>query len=356
MGTRSRMARDVVTGRKSRPVMRRECWLRFRSGLLLPPTLLVLSSWATPATPALGESTSTLHGSGERDVAGQVRTESLAKEPRNAEALFSLGRMELEAGKFDSAITRLEVITTLQPDRSIYWQWLGRAYGMRARAVGVLSQLQLVGKVRAAFERAVALDPDNLLARDDLANFYAEAPGFLGGSVAKARAQATEITRRDPYLGALADGEISQAQKDYPAAARAYELASTLAPERADAHGHLAETFGQAGEYAKGFAAADRLLARRADEPLGLYYLGEIGALSGQRLPEAEAALRRYLQTPHDLDQPSAADARLRLGQIEEKRGNLAAARADYTLALRLDPAGKRAQCALRQLGSAPGK
>ena len=297
-----------------------------------------------------------LYGRGERDAARQAGAELLARDPRNEEALYYLGRIELEAGQFAPAVARLEAVTTLRPDRSVYWQWLGRAYGMQARAVGVFNQLRLVGKVRAAFERAVSLDPDNLLARDDLANFYAGAPGVLGGSLAKARAQAAEITRRDPYAGALAEGEIAQAQEDYAGAARAYERAAALTPERPEAHAHLAEVRGLTGDYARAFAAVDRLLARRPDEPLGLYYLGEVGARSGQRLPEAEAALRRYLQSPHDFDLPSVADARLRLGQIEERRGDLAAARADLTLALRLDPASKRTQHALRQLAAAPGR
>ena len=321
----------------------------------LPVILFVVFGAAISARAA--ESPRALYERGERDAARQASAETLARDPRNEEALYYLGRLELEAGRFDPAVTRLEALTSLRPDCSVYWQWLGRAYGMQARSVGVFNQLRLVGKVRAAFERAVALEPDNLLARDDLASFYAGAPGMFGGSLVKARTQAAEIARRDPYAGALAEGEIAQAQDDYPTAARAYERAAALTPDRPDAHGHLAEVYGQAGDYPRAFAAVDRLLARRADEPLGLYYLGEIAARSGQRLPEAEAALRRYLQSPHDFDLPSPADARLRLGQIEQRRGDLAAARRDLTLALRLDPASKRAQRALRQLDDpAPAK
>jgi len=39
----------------------------------------------------------------------------------------------------------------------------------------------LAKKVRASFERAVELDGSNVQARSDLAEFYMEAPGVMGG-------------------------------------------------------------------------------------------------------------------------------------------------------------------------------
>ena len=46
-------------------------------------------------------------------------------------------------------------------------------------------------------------DPDLLDARDALLKYDLAAPGFLGGSISKARDQATEIARRDSAYGRL---------------------------------------------------------------------------------------------------------------------------------------------------------
>jgi len=59
----------------------------------------------------------------------------------------------------------------------------------------VLIQPFLALKVKQHFERAVELNPDNLDARADLKEYYEKAPGFLGGSVEKARQQAEEIAK-----------------------------------------------------------------------------------------------------------------------------------------------------------------
>jgi len=80
---------------------------------------------------------------------------------------------------------------------SDYHLWLGRAYGEKARRASVLQQPVLAIKVKEYFEKAVALNPDNLAARSDLREYYLEAPIILGGSQEKAREQAEEIRKRE---------------------------------------------------------------------------------------------------------------------------------------------------------------
>ena len=80
--------------------------------------------------------------------------------------------------------------------------YLGQiAFGQHA---AVWRQVWLARKVRRQFETAVALDPDSVAARWDLMEYYAKAPGFLGGSRDKAKIQAREIERRDAAEGQAA--------------------------------------------------------------------------------------------------------------------------------------------------------
>ena len=59
----------------------------------------------------------------------------------------------------------------------------------------------LARKVHAHLEQAVACAPDHVAARWDLMEYYAKAPGFLGGSRRKAGEQAAVIARLDPAEG-----------------------------------------------------------------------------------------------------------------------------------------------------------
>ena len=67
---------------------------------------------------------------------------------------------------------------------------------MHQRA-SILWQFPLARKVRIHFEKAVKLDPDNVDARADLAEYYLKAPRILGGGKEKAEAQAHEISYRN---------------------------------------------------------------------------------------------------------------------------------------------------------------
>src|SRR6185369_16238380 len=112
--------------------------------------------------------------------------------------------------------------TKLEPKNSTYFLWLGRAYGREAQGANVLRQPGLATKARGAWERAIALDADNLDARSDLIQYYVQAPGFLGGSSAKALEQAEEIRKRNALRGYLELGGIYVRAKKLAEAEQAY--------------------------------------------------------------------------------------------------------------------------------------
>src|SRR5580765_2440333 len=69
------------------------------------------------------------------------------------------------------------------PDNSALWLSLGEAYGAKARAASVVKRLPFAKKCKAAFEKAVDLDPSDIEARSALFEFCLEAPSIAGGSV-----------------------------------------------------------------------------------------------------------------------------------------------------------------------------
>ncbi len=265
-------------------------------------------------------------------------------DPRNRAAAFYLGRVELAEGDGEGAVGWLERATTLDPRNSGYFYWLGNAYGRQALRASRLKQARLAGRIRGAYERAIALDPSNLDARSGLLQYYVIAPGIMGGSVDRAREQAREIGRRSALRGRIAAGVIAERQKDQASAEHEYTAAVAAAPDSAIGYAVLGDLYRRAGQYDKAFATFARMQRVLPNEASPLYLVGRTSAVSGQRLDEGAAALRRYIAAPRRDTDPPLASAHFRLATILEKQGRRDLARQEYEATLRLDPEQKEAR------------
>ena len=156
----------------------------------------------------------------------------------------------LGANDPDGAVALGEQAVRSFPEDSALWLTLGEAYGAKAQAASVVKRLPLAKKCKAAFERAVALDPANVDARSALLTYCLEAPAIAGGDVALARRQAGEIARLDRCRGHLASASIALHEKDLPGAEAELGLAIETAggpEELADAKCQLALLYEKLG-------------------------------------------------------------------------------------------------------------
>lgn len=153
-----------------------------------------------------------LFENGQFAAARRVFASAVRDNPHDAVAAFYLGRTFFAEENYDHAVRWLEQAVERDGGNAEYHLWLGRAYGHQAMRASVWRQFFLARKVKAHFEKAVELDPDNTAARLDLVEYYLKAPGFLGGSAEKARAQAEEIKRRDAERGREAEEMLAAAE------------------------------------------------------------------------------------------------------------------------------------------------
>lgn len=237
-------------------------------------------------------------------------------EPANAAVHYYLGVLAEKRGDTEEAVKQLETATTLAPKNFTYFLELGGAYGTAIDKAGMFSKLGIAKQCGAALERAVALAPDSIDARNGLISFYRSAPSFAGGSMSKAYEQAAEIKKLDPIVGAYAYGQLYLADKKYDDAFNVLETALKTAP----------------------------------DNYLALYSIGRTAAQTGLRLDRGEQALRRCLDLTPAKNEPGYAAVHWRLGVIAEKRHDPAAARAAYQASLQLDPEFKLAADSLAKL------
>ena len=83
-----------------------------------------------------------------------------ASHPKDADAAFYLGRTYFHLRQFDTSADWLEKAAVLAPRQSPVQLWLARAYGQAAQRANVFKMPGLAKKAKAAWDKAVALDPN----------------------------------------------------------------------------------------------------------------------------------------------------------------------------------------------------
>ncbi len=286
-----------------------------------------------------------------RDKKALVSAEALAKaEPKNAEAWILLTRARLQSSQAEAAVESAEKAVKFAPNNSQSYFWLGNAYGSRVGQVGMFSQMSMAPKIRDAFEKTVALDPNNLDAREALLQYYLQAPSVVGGGKDKANAQVGEIAKRDVARGHLARAQIFMSEKNTAAALKSYEAAYAAKPSDKNIRMALGVGYQMAERWNDAFKHFRAWTTQ--DEKVGSawYQIGRTSALSGLQLDEGIAALQKYLGMPHAANDPQNKNAYHRLGQLYAKAGKKAEAKAALQAALKLDPKFADAKAELAKL------
>lgn len=278
--------------------------------------LLLLALTALPAfavEPAVREQVAELFNQRRWAEAQTILEKITAAEPANAEAWSSLAQTFLARNEGEKAATALEHAARLEPAKSGHQLLLGHAYGMAAVKAGLFGKLSYARKCKAAYDKAVELDPANINARWSLMEFCRQAPGIVGGGIELAYAQAAEIKKLDARRGRAAYASLYTAEKKYPQA----------------------------------FALYDEVLRDQPDDTDALFHVGRLAAQSGEQLDRGLAALRELVAHPD-----RQADARIHtfIGNILEKKGDRTGAQSAYEAALAGDPRFTHALEALRRL------
>lgn len=276
----------------------------------------------------------------QRYPAARAALESAVRQdPSDARAAAFLGRVFFEENEPERAAAWLEKAAALDPASSAHPYWLGRALAQQAIRSSMFVRATLAGRIRRAFQRSVDLDPANLDARIGLVEFYLRAPGFMGGSLARAKTEAEEVRRRDPLRGHRAMARLYEQQKRWDLAAAEYRQAIAEFPSSREPYVWMERGAIDRKDWESAFASMDRLRETFPDDALPLYETGRIAGLSGRQLERGEESLRRYLagRPPRD-PEPSVALAHAQLARIAEKRGDRSVARREAAEALRLDP------------------
>lgn len=298
---------------------------------------------------AVADSPQDLLAAGRVDQALNILEQQIRISP-TAEAYNLSCRAHFTLGAWDDGIPACEKAVALAPENGLYHLWLGRIYGEKADRASFLSAAGLAKKVRTEFERAVELSPDSWEARTDLAEFYLEAPGIVGGGKDKARAQAELLTPINPAMAHWVRARLAEKNKDLAAAEREYRAEIEASHGGARAWLNLAGFYRHANRFDEMEEALQRLESSTLDHPGAL--VDGAGMLSrlGRDYPLAIRLLRRYLDSSATVEEAPVFKAHTLLGELREKTGERVAAAEEYRAALTLAHSFRPAQEGLKRV------
>jgi cytochrome c-type biogenesis protein CcmH/NrfG len=240
----------------------------------------------------------------------------VAANPGDATAHHYLGRTLVarhDLAAIEEGLRHLARAAELEPRNAVF---LGIYGGAALQHAGRTRSPLTAIRGREAMEKALALDPDYLDAREGLFHFYQRAPWPLGSS-AKAGAQLEEIRRRDPDLATV------------------LSVGSRV----------------NARDFAGAFQLCEDVLARQPDNYTALYHFGRCASISGQQLERGLARLQQCLTlAPPTPASPSHSNVWHRIGHVLEQLQRTGEARTAYQAALERDPHNRQAAEALARL------
>jgi len=142
------------------------------------------------------------------------------------------GMAAMHEKKTSVAIDAFDRATKLDP-RSEYFVWLGHAHTRDISTASFIRQPIVARRIRAAYDKAVELDSTNVDAAEARVEYYANAPGIVGGGMDKARAEAARLKKLHSERGDIALGFIEEREGRLDAAEGMYKAAIQAAPDSA---------------------------------------------------------------------------------------------------------------------------
>ena len=288
---------------------------------------------------------------GDYQKAVSVLKEAAPKDP-NGDMQLLLTKSYMELKKYDEAVTSGEKAVAINPQSSVYHQWLGEAYGQKAAHASMLSAYPLARKTQKEFETAVQLDEHNFDAAQDLVEYDCTAPSIVGGGEDKAQPLIQKLMSMDAAEGHYAVGVCRAVKKDLSGADVEYAKALESKPKSAERVFDIGDYFMQRGQGDKLLIVVAQGEALAPQDPRVEYYRAVGWILQGENNPENEKLLRNYLQrAPVRSTYPPPCYAHYWLGRLYELQKDPAKAKNEYQEALKMDPKFRKAQDALKQMG-----
>ncbi len=322
--------------------------LYMRISNLLHTLSIFLFSFCLSAQPKIDQA-KILYEQGKYDQVIKLLSNVSEKDADYAASRYYLGRVAFDKKEYDEASDYFEEAVDTNNKVADYHNWLGNTYGTIAQNSNMIKKGMLAPKMKKAWENAIALDSKNLDARTSLIQYYLQAPGFMGGSVDKAKEVAKQIIGLNAAEGHRQMGNVYMNEKKTTEAEKEFLEMVKADPNYISA---LANFYMGQKQYEKAFTLFEDALKKTPGDYVSIYQIGKTAALSGQKLDRGEECLKKYLAHMPLHNEPSLAGANMRLAQIKEKRGQKLEAKKLFETAIKLDGNLKEAREGLERVSN----
>ena len=293
-----------------------------------------------------------LYHRGKFEEAARLLAGWKAADPKDAQVRFWLGKTRLKQRLWDEAVRELERAVALDPQSGVMHLWLGRAYGEKASRAFFLAAPGLAAKTRQQFEAAVKLAPDDIDNRFDLLEYYAEAPGILGGGREKAEAQAAAIAGLSARIGFSARARLHILDRRWDQARQKLEQATQKFPEDPGGYLDLAEFLLQRRDFPEAEKNARKAVSLEGTLPRARMLLAAAEVELRQNLEQAAGTLRELASGPLADGDPAFDEVYYWLGRALLARGLRDEARKALQMSLEFNPDHGQAKAVLAQIRS----
>jgi tetratricopeptide (TPR) repeat protein len=351
--------------------------------------LIVATSFHIPAH-AVDPSTAELIEDGHYKRALVILRERLKANPNDARANSEMSKVTQAFQHWDEAIAQAEKAVSLEGQNAQFHAALADALGAKLASaqLGTFEKLALARRFKKEAELTLQMDPNDIVANEDLMGFHLDAPGLVGGDKKKASELADRMIRINPVHGYLMAIEIATHEKHTAELEGLFQKALSADPRNYYAHVQAANyylergqaDFPRAEELAKqaiqlnasrigGYTTLAILYTRQerwkdleallettrrlvSDDFSPDYQVAKtiLTANLTDQLPIAEKLLHRYLSQQPEGNTPSLAAAHWRLGLVLAKENHKDQAKAELQQAMSLDPNFEPAKKDLKQL------
>lgn len=265
-------------------------------------------------------------------------------------ALFADAEEMLARAQFEQVIAQAEALLSENPDDARLHYILGKALIESVDEVSVFRKLAHARRGRESLEKAILLDPLQVEARKELADYYFYAPAIAGGSKSRSARFLEQIREIDPYRYYLYRGDYQLNEGEWQLAKESYALAQQLQPRESLPLLQLGVVNRQLQLYEEASAALQQALQVNAGESMAYFYLGLVGLADGRFAAAGVEALERYIEDVSSADGRYLDQAHFRLGQLWQQLGEEAKAATHFRRAIELRPGYEAAIEALNLL------
>lgn len=282
---------------------------------------------------------------GDYESAREIFERILAGQDTDETALFYLGKIHLDLSDLDGAREHLEKLVVVRPGRCEYELALGEVYGEKARTSGfILAKKKWAGKWKEQLEIAFELDPQDLDAREWLAIYVLNAPGFGGGDKDRGTKIARETIEIDKVFGRLLLGYAYRRSDKVDLAIEEYLAVLNMDPQNGRAYSGLGYCFLQREDFENAEVNFKKAVEYTPDDELA--YQGMAYYWSKREAKEEEAESQEHALRIN----PLLSDVRYDLARNYQARRATSLAIHHYETLIDLTPRHYKAGSARKRL------